>query len=236
MRLIYGLIAGLLVIAAAQRSTAATIWDNGGPSSSVSDILSDISLPGFGSNQVGDNFILGTSATLTQVQWSGLYGSNVPGADDFFIRFFTISGGVPVMTAFLSFNVGSVGRSDSGLDDSVGLDIYNYTATIPNTLLAPGDYLVSIVNDTNSDPNGDKFWYWTASSANGSSWSRASQGDDAVWSSLPVEFAFKIDGFASSGTVPEGGATLPFLAAGLTFLIVAAQTRLLVICRLRPDH
>jgi hypothetical protein len=207
----------------APAASAAIIWDNGGPDQ-LQLIGSDFEFP----FQLGDNFTLGTAATAGQIQWWGGYaGSNTPtGPDNFTIRLFTITAGVPSTVPLFSYAVGnSVGRVDSGLNAGA-IDIYSYTATIPDTLLASGDYLLSIVNNTAADT--DDNWYWATSSQSGATWERASDGQ--TWNFRNnKEFAFNIGGTA----VPEPGTNaLLFIGFGLVGLFLvqrrlanAAETR-----------
>jgi hypothetical protein len=195
------LILSSFFLAIARLSLADTVWNNGTPDQE-SARASDFEIP----NQIGDDFTRGTTATANQIQWWGVYGSgNTPTEpDDFTIRFFNIVAGVPDVVPFASYNVGDVGRVDSGLDllTFFANDIYSYSATIPDTLLAPGDYLLSIVNNTAADT--DDSWFWaTSNNSSGMSWDRDNDGEAWIFDETHSlrEYAFNIGGTV----VPEPG-------------------------------
>lgn len=162
--------------------------------------------------QMADNFVLGAgSNTITGINWSGsYYSSNTPTiADNFVIRIFSNSGGVPDVSPIYSFNVGNaVNRVDSGIDDATwNIDIYNYSAAITSTTLVAGTtYWLSVVNDTSGHTDD---WLWENSQPVGSSAFRV--GDGNSWSAHSTELAFQIT------AVPEPE-TYAMLLAGLGLL------------------
>ncbi|HJT80764.1 MAG TPA: VPDSG-CTERM sorting domain-containing protein [Chthoniobacterales bacterium] len=224
MRKLPVLFAQICLFAAAGGIYADTIWDNGAPSTTAGAVKSDIGQPGFGASQVGDDFTLTGSATLTQVQWWGLYSEDLPAADNFTIQFFTISSGVPASTPLLSYNVGNIGRTDSGLNASSGEDIYQFTAAIPNTVLGSGQYLVSVFNN---QPQIDNTWYWvmTDPTFSSQSWNRFGPGNPPWNPPGSADFAFNISGFSNSASVPDTSATA--LLLGLSFAGLVQLRRLI---------
>lgn len=162
---VVALLLGLTVSYAESTAYATVIIDQPlDPSSGiVSSVRSELgnNLP-FPRLIVGDVFSMATTNEIGKVDWWGTYvGTNIPPVqpDDFEIRLFDVVGTTPEITPFFVASVGDVGRSDTGLDDFHGRDIFFYYTSIPNITLSSGDYLLSIVNDTSSEPSND--WSWT---------------------------------------------------------------------------
>ena len=206
----YGLLLGSLVfLTLASPGSAATIWDNGSPDL-VNGTYSDFAF----AQQEGDAFSVALAQTANQIQWWGGYGQTVAPPDNFTIRFFSVTVGVPATAPLFSYTP-VVSRTDTGVD-LFGYDLFLYSATIPDTLFGPGDYLLSIVNNTSPLPPGD-YWYWASSAQTGTSWSR--QLDGQPWNSIEGEFAFKILGPNGNGTgVPESGTGALLFGFGLAGL------------------
>lgn len=199
-------------------AAATVVYDNGGADGSRgwwSDF--DGALQPF--QQMADQFVLSAgSNTITGVNWSGsYYASNTPtAADNFVIRIFGDSGGVPDINPIYSFNIGNaVTRADSGIDDATwSIDIYNYSAAITSTTLTAGTtYWLSVVNDTSGATDD---WLWENSNSVGSNAFRL--GDGNSWSSHNTELAFQIT------AVPEPE-TYAMLLAGLGLLGFMAYRR-----------
>jgi hypothetical protein len=173
--------------------------------------------------QQADSFELTSGATtITGIQWSGIYVLNlVPAEDDFTIRIFEDDGGLPSIDAIYELNVGEISGVDTGINDSIGHDVYEFSVAIaPISLTAGTTYWLSIVNDTCvSGVFG--CWGWFASDS-GSQASRSS--DDTYWSeSAQVDLAFRLTSAMSAmGAVPEPGAAQVF---GIGCVIVGAATR-----------
>jgi PEP-CTERM motif len=161
-----------LLLAWAAPATALVIYDNGTtPSNSF---VSDTDFPLF----VADDFSLAPGANvITGVQWTGLYfPSNTPTQpDNFTIQFFADVGGSPVVAPFLSLSVGSVGRTDTGID-LTGSDLFAYSANVAPITLAPNTFFwLSIFNNTSADT--DDNWFWGMQDALGNSHGRADPAD-----------------------------------------------------------
>jgi PEP-CTERM motif len=124
----------------------------------------------------GSSFTLGSTSIINEVQWSGIYDSGYsfqppPATDDFTIQFFDFSSVTPDDSPLFSYSVGNaVNRTETGLKLSLfglpSVNIYTFNAAIPNTSLAAGRYLVSIVDDT---------------SRAGFSWSDGPSGVGSLW-------------------------------------------------------
>lgn len=199
-------------------NAATVVYDNGSADGSRgwwSDF--DGTLQPF--QQIADGFVLGAgSNTISGVNWSGsYYSTNTPtAADNFVIRIFGDSGGVPDVNPIYSFNVGNaVNRMDSGIDDATwNIDIYNYSAAITSTTLVAGtSYWLSVVNDTTGSTDD---WLWENSQPVGSSAFRL--GDGNGWGSHGTELAFQIT------AVPEPEVYV-MLLAGLGLFGFMARSR-----------
>jgi hypothetical protein len=192
-------------------SFATTIWDNGTPD------LERGYFSDFGAGQqLGDNITVATTATANQIQWwGGYFRSSTPtGPDAFTIRFFNIVAGVPDIAPLFSYSIGDVAEVDTGLDFFGSLNLYVYSATIPDTLLAPGSYLVSIVNNT---PGGDGTWLWATSSQSGLFYTRNNEGE--AWrSGTFAELAFNVSGPMNGTGVPESGTSVLLFGVGIAGL------------------
>ncbi|HEY5741933.1 MAG TPA: hypothetical protein VIS99_05270 [Terrimicrobiaceae bacterium] len=198
----------LMLLAVAPAAWPILLYDNGtftiggGPKSDFSSI------------QAGDNFTLSTAGTAQQIQWWGFYAESAfPAQDDFIIRFFSFTGGVPDTTPFASYAIGNnVTRTDTGQDFS-SFDIFEFSATIPDTALAAGtSYLLSIVGNTTED----FFWSFDGS---GNRWVRTSEGQSWIEASTS-NLAFNISGTVGPPAVPEGGTSA--LLLGVAFLALLA--------------
>jgi len=209
------LFASVLFLTIASVSSANIIWDNGGPDQRgrvLSDFRSgDVSSEG----QAADNFTFTTAQIVNQIQWWGDYYSPnnfpPPTLDDFTIRFFSVTGGVPATIPLFEYAVGDVGRIDSGLD-VFGTDIYDYRVTIPDTMLGPGNYLLSIVNNTANSPT-VPIWLWgTSNAVTGARYHRRFDGN--TWDPSAEELAFNI-----SGPVPDMGTSILLFGISLSVVV-----------------
>jgi hypothetical protein len=135
-----------------------TIYDNGGGPPYFAGDQSDAtsSAPFF----TADNFTLAAGQNIIRdVHWAGTYFANSPTTDNFTVQFFNDTGsGAPQVTPFLSLPVGSVSRTNTGLDAILGF-AHRYSVNVAPIVLTPGtQYWLSIFNDTGPDPADDWFW------------------------------------------------------------------------------
>jgi hypothetical protein len=110
-----------------------------------------------------DTFSLSSDATLGSVQWWGGYCcGGGQSADTFAVQFYSDAAGTPG-SLLLTYAV-TPGLVDTGTN-LLGSEVFQYTATIPDTFLTAGSYWISIYNDTTADPTND--WFWATSSQTG---------------------------------------------------------------------
>jgi hypothetical protein len=153
-----------------------------------SDFDFGVAVPSAGALEAGDDFMLGSTATLKSVSWFGGYNFTslgVPASDNFVINLYVDNGsGNPVATPFASFAVGNaVNRADTGADFTalVGFSEFSYSANVADTVLAAGTkYYVSIVNDTSAVSGGQ--WAWSFSGVSDLNHWRRSNSTGNVWS------------------------------------------------------
>lgn len=195
----------------------AVLFDNGVPSPSNYAQTSDLSLPDPG--VVGDNFTLSSPVLLSGVEWSGFFSVlPLPTEDDVTIRIFDYSGDFPSPPALHVFALGNnVTRTDSGIDMG-NSDLFNYTATVPETFLPAGRYMISIGNDTNTGHFTQK-WSWRGATAVGPLFFRSSDGSAFQFSRASANFDFTLTG----AVVPEPQSAT--LAAGCFAAVSAIAQR-----------
>jgi hypothetical protein len=119
---------------------------------------------------LGDDFTLSAANVVRDVHWFGAYAfNNIPPAlDNFTIRFFNFTGPTPDINPFLVLPLGHVSRSDTGLNIGA-FDVFQYDVAVPDLPLAPGKYLLSIVNNTAGTQSD---WYWANSNDVGNAFER----------------------------------------------------------------
>jgi hypothetical protein len=210
----------IIALIASPSVMASIVFDNGAANGSRG-FWSDLDQ----GQEMADNFVLGAGDhTITDVSWSGsYYSSNVPVATDAFtIRIFADSLGLPTTVPLLSFNVGNaVNRVDSGINDGyLGLDIYNYSASITATTLTAGTtYWLSIVNNTAGNTVN---WLWESSASTGNDAYRSNSSNDWNVASPVMELAFQLNDTAPAVPEPE---TWGMLLAGVGLVGAAARRR-----------
>ncbi len=164
------------------------VYDNGvgGPSGVDSAQVSDDDFPFL----LADDFVLVSTSILTSISWTGAYiFLNTPPVDNFDIYLFQDTGsGSPQNSPFATFNIGSsADRSISGAT-IFGFDVYEYEASIPNTLLNAGEqYWLAIANDTTGDVDD---WFWGADLDAGNSAGRILSG---AWSPTDHALDFRLN-------------------------------------------
>jgi hypothetical protein len=144
--------------------------------------------------QEADNFTLAQPASVQSIHWWGAYANGDTPTDQFTLRFFADTAGNPAMTPFVDMALAGVTRTATNLHDNLGDPIFEYQATLTNSVLIDGATInyVSLVNNT-----GD--WDWVGSGP-GTHWARPDDGSAWTVSSDPTAFAFELLGGAA---VPE---------------------------------
>lgn len=173
--------------------------------------------------QVADDFMLGQASKIDTVRWwgnnfcgsSGVGGfcDTVPGlpeiggANDFTIRFFTDSSGVPATTSFFETSASRVAVSDTGLADVAGFPIFQYAFSSSNLPTLPGGETlwISIANNLSAND----LWLWSFLPTAKTNAFRTT--DSMAWQT------FNDGNLAFSLAVPEPG-SLPLLLIGLSLL------------------
>lgn len=190
-------------------SAEAAVLFNNGASDLQASVASDYSSPSLiGVYEAGDDFNLSSSATITQITWSGIYFFGiVPSLDNFSVRLFNFANGLPEINPFVTLS-GTLSRADSGLNVEPDATLYNYALTLTTPFnIEAGRYLLAIANTTTADPNDD--WGWaTSNMLGGNAYLKAASGEP--WQAIPVDLAFAIEGNATPIPTP---ALLPGLIA-----------------------
>ncbi|XAL98499.1 PEP-CTERM sorting domain-containing protein [Phycisphaeraceae bacterium D3-23] len=166
--------------------THAQVFDNGDPSGGFgTNVLSERDA----FNQVGDDFDLASNASIDSVRWWG-----VGDEQQFEMRIFS-NAGTPNNAPLHNIDLGTVAGTPTGFGGG-GSDVLEYNADFAAINLAPGDYVISIVEATAGDN-----WFWSAScedGCEGESWRRDDDADS--WESGNWQFAFVLDGVPEPGT------------------------------------
>lgn len=202
--------AALLVCSIKNPAQAAVLFDNGAPDLRLA-IESDFALP----VEAGDNFTFTSSNDVTKITWSGLYASRqavslTPTADQFSVRIFEFLNGSPAVSPLVAFNNVSVDRSGNPQNQF----FYNYSFAPPQPLtLKAGNYLFSVVNNTEADTILN--WFWATSNETGNDFGRFQPGDQWFVDSNTAELSFALEG--NSKSVPT-----PALLPGLMGLGISA--------------
>ena len=198
------------------------LFDNGVSSTGNYGQKSDLSLPDPG--VVGDDFALSSPVLLSGVEWSGEFSVlPLPTEDDVTIRIFDYSEDFPSSPAIHVFALGNnVTRTDSGLDIG-GNDVFNFTATVPETFLPAGRYMISICNETNT---GDftQHWAWRGETAQGPLFFSSVDGSKFQISRASANFDFTLNG----AVVPEPQSATQ-IGGCIAMIVAAAGRRRLVV-------
>ena len=215
-KIIQVIIAGLLIMGIFWGLASATIiYDN-----NVVVATGATSDPGIGLF-VADDFVLQPGATtITDIHWTGLYAeANTPGTDNFTIRFYADNSGNPAASPFQTYIFGSsVNRTDTGID-ILGFDLYSYSVDIsPLSLSANTRFWLSIVNNTNSDP--DDNWSWGAAEGGNSRFVLS----DGIWRENTRGLDFQLTGIREPVLtgIPEPASMLLLL---LGFAVLALRRK-----------
>jgi len=163
-----------------------------------------------------DNFVVGPAPIQIDevVVWAAYIFGNVPGVDNFHVRFLFDSAGLPGPDAAPQEVMVPAARADTGIDledgpGGISVDIYEFTLSLESpVLLSPGTYWIEVYNDvTNTrdvfcwidgdpDPTNGLLGTASAGEAPGVNWIFAFGDDRAVGlaESVPVGLeSFAVD-------------------------------------------
>jgi hypothetical protein len=191
---------------------AQIVYDNGTPNKE-GGFLSDND----GGVRFADDFRFGAPTQFNGIRFWGFYSpSDTPPVNDAFtVVFYGNSGGLPDGGNILSTHViGNAGRTDTGDDTNGGLlDIYVYEAPLGDITLGPGQYWVSVYNNTSGDT--DDNWAWARHVFPGNDARSLNNGVTWLHEFSDSELAFQL-------IVPE---------SGTMWLMIVALGGLGVLCR-----
>ncbi len=172
---------------------------------------------------MGDGFSVPTPWSVTRIAFSGgYYSSPSSGADDFYIRIFAKTGGVPAATPLYEQTLSVPATFAAALINGSSGYSYNYATDIPATALGPGDYLLAITRDgylSAGFPNPFDYWVWNGNTYVGDAFVRHS--DASAWTAAGAgELSFRLEGTA----VPAPGVLL-LLGPALALLATSRASR-----------
>ena len=204
------ILGGALMFGVASLANAAVLFDQSLNESDNFGFFSNID------NELrADNFFLTFDSSLQSISWFGMYDfADSSVADEFDIEIFDLSG-----SSLFSYSGSSVTRSDSGLTDYFGANIYQYTYDFSLDLNAD-EYLLEISNSNDAYAS----WYWADSSDSNGDGETYYRGDDSSpWTqeNIGYDLAFSVIGEQRIAKVPEISAAGGALAMGLLLALLA---------------
>jgi PEP-CTERM motif len=156
---------------------------------------------------VYDDFTLGSSATINNVQWVGEFFNPVEEGDitAFTVNFYANNGGIPGTLLSSNYIAGNANQTDIG--NFNGFEAYSYSLDVSGFAATGGaEYWLSIEPDLGFPPQ----WGWSSSSVGNDGGYQCFFG---TCSALGVNLAFTLNGNGGSQT-PEPG-SLMLLGTGL---------------------
>jgi hypothetical protein len=211
----FGLVALTLFLLRAGQATAAVVYnqpsDFGAPNANATSSQNDTTPGGFGNFATTyDNFTLGTTATVTNVQWQGSYFNVTPPpfVTAFEIQFWShnpAGGGQPGVSLLKEKIAGNAKETFVGLEFGV-FPTYNYDLDLTTafTAAAGTEYWLSIVPDLAFPPQ----WGWHSGTGGDA---RAIQDFQGARAAVGNDMAFSLS--AQDQAVPEP-ASLTLLGLG----------------------
>jgi V8-like Glu-specific endopeptidase len=149
-----------------------------------------------GGQEEADNFsISGQNWSLNSATLFGTYSStftSAPTGQDFVIRIFQDSGGVPGALV-ASRTISNVPPVDTGLIGTFGVPIYQYTPSFAAINLGPGSYWISALGNTTG-------YTWAWNRTNTAASGHAVRNGAGAWALSSGDFAFVLCGGSSPVT------------------------------------
>ena len=143
--------------------------------------------------QAADMFTLAAGlTTISRIEWWGSQDPGVTVADEFVIRIFRNTGGLPEAIPLYAIPVGSVSRTNTGrvtLDSLGGTPVYRYFVDLsPFDLDAQYGYFISILNQAGHE------WLWMYTyDATASTVTCSRISDGGIWNpSYDHDLAFRL--------------------------------------------
>jgi hypothetical protein len=173
-------------------TTYEVVFDQGnfGKDADVSVLTSD---PPPGGTQAADMLTLASGlTTIARLEWWGTQNPAITRPDNFVMRIFESTAGLPNARPLYAIPVGDVDRVDTGHTTSTaigGTPVYRYSVDLSPFDLDPGyGYFISILNKAGHD------WMWMCTDGTGASTVTCSRvSDGGIWNpSYDHDLAFRL--------------------------------------------
>lgn len=206
-----GLFVGLILVSS--RAQAGLVYSSP-PDYSQRAFLSTSS-PG---EQESTPFMVAASTTITRVDWWGDYSDAVPGADDFRLGLYAGDGGPAPSPLSLAVPL-TLTRTDTGSVNSLGREVYRYSATLASPFRVAGStpYDIAILNSLTT-------WRWQFGAAGTNYYRQGGDGTPWITSGSPYQDAVQLFD-TPAAAVPEPSSLALGTAAALTSLLARLRPR-----------
>lgn len=128
-----------------------------------------------GAQQIAEAFTVDTATTATDITWWGFFHDDST-IGDFDVLFFSDSSGTPDAVEFSLTSMLGLAGTATGLTNTSGNAIFEFSMSLGSLGLAAGDYWVSIRSS-----NGSPLFAWSHSSTDGTGNVFARFADDGAW-------------------------------------------------------
>jgi hypothetical protein len=172
--------------------------------------------------QAADDLTLTTSGTANKLTWYG-FSSAGETSNNFRVRIFQSAGAQPADVPFYDQVLGLRPGTDTGLDNSSGISILQYSSAIPAVALTAGTKYWLMIASTDSN-----IWAWShavVGPAGNDQYHR--DGDGSTWRSL-AQLGFPAttleQSFRLEGVVPEP-ASITVIGCGACLFVASRRRR-----------